>query len=739
MGKRWNPSLWASCRPLGIGLQRPNNYWEVVRAALRSRRHPLYAWRVLSRGVCDGCALGTAGLRDWTIDGVHLCNVRLRLLELNTMDALDPALLADVGALRDLRPSDLRALGRLPHPMLRRRGEPGFTRISWEAALDLAGARLAAGDPARIAAFLTSRGMPNESYYAAQKAMRALGSPNIDNAARVCHSPSAYGLRDGLGVTATTCSYSDVIGTDLVVFIGANPANNQPVFMKYLLHARREGTRVLCVNPHREPGMERYWVPSDPESALFGTRMTDCWFQVSTGGDLPFLVGALKTIDAEGWIHGDFVDAHTTGYGDAVAVARGASWEQLERGSGLPRAEMAAFARELHEAGSAVLIWSMGATQHIFGEDNVRAIVNLALSQGFVGREKCGLMPIRGHSGVQGGAEMGCYATALPGHRPVTEEGAAEVAAHWGFDVPARAGLTAPQMLDAAHAGELDVLISAGGNFVEVMPDPDWVRAALARVPLRVHMDLVLSTQMLVDPAQEVLLLPMTTRYESPGGVTETTTERRVIYSPEIPGHRIAEARPEWRVFGELAARARPDRADAVRFTDAAAIRREVAAVVPGYKQIAQLRERGDQFQVGGERLCEGWVFPTADGRAHFTTVTLPEPEPDDGRLRLSTRRGKQFNSMVQESKDSLTGSLREHVLLSAADAGRLGLLDGDAVLVRSDHGELPGVARIGPIRAGDVQVHWPEGNVLLARDARSPQSHVPDYNARVSVEQLAG
>ncbi len=223
MAKRWNPSLWASRRPLGIGLQRPNNYWEVVRAALRSRRHPIYAWRVLSRGVCDGCALGTAGLRDWTIDGMHLCNVRLRLLELNTLDALDPAALGDVAALRRLGSPELRALGRLPHPMLRRRGEPGFARISWEQAIEVAGTRLADSEPDRIAAFLTSRGMPNESYYAAQKAIRALGSPNIDNAARVCHSPSAHALRDGLGVTATTCSYSDMIGSDLVVFVGREP------------------------------------------------------------------------------------------------------------------------------------------------------------------------------------------------------------------------------------------------------------------------------------------------------------------------------------------------------------------------------------------------------------------------------------------------------------------------------------------------------------------------------------
>ncbi len=737
MAHRPDPKLWASRRPFGIGLQRPNNYWEVVRAALRSRNHPRYAWRVLTQGVCDGCALGTSGMKDWTLDGTHLCNVRLRLLELNTMDALDPAPLADVSSLAGSSAAQLRALGRLPVPLLRRAGEPGFTPVTWDTALDLCSERITATTPDRIAAFLTSRGMPNESYYAAQKALRALGSPNIDNAARICHSPSAYALRDGLGVTAATCSYTDLIGSDLVVFIGANPANNQPVTMKYLLAARRAGTRVVCVNPHREPGMDRYWVPSDPESALFGTKMTDRWFQVATGGDLAFLVGTLKALDACGGVDHAFVAGHTTGFDAASTAAAGADWAQLERGCGLPRGEMEAFAAELAAAKTCVLVWSMGATQHVFGEDNVRAIVNLALARGFVGREHCGLMPIRGHSGVQGGAEMGCYATSLPGHRPVSDAGAAELSALWGFDVPARRGLTAPEMLDAADAGELDVLISAGGNFLEVLPDPDWVRGALARIPLRVHLDIVLSPQMLVEPAGDVLVLPAATRYESPGGVTETSTERRVIFSPEIAGGpgRIGQARPEWQVFGDIAARARPDLAAVARFSGTAEIRAEIARVVPGYDRIAELRERGDQFQIGGTRLCEGAVFPTPDGLARFSPTPLPEPPPPDGLLRLSTRRAKQFNSMVQADRDGLTGAVRDDVLLNAGDAAALGIADGAPVVVRNAHGELRGSARVVPIRSGDVQVHWPEGNVLLGRERRSAESGVPDYNARVSVE----
>ncbi len=157
--------------------------------------------------------------------------------------------------------------------------------------------------------------------------------------------------------------------------------------------------------------------------------------------------------------------------------------------------------------------------------------------------------------------------------------------------------------------------------------------------------------------------------------------------------------------------------------------------MVPLYRGIEGLRERGDSFQYGGPHLCEGWEFPTPDGRARFSALSVPEPVADDGLLALSTRRGKQFNSMVQGRRDSLTGAVREAVLISAADAERLGVADGDAVLVRSEHGELRGTAVVSPIAPGNVQVHWPEGNVLISERRRSAEAGIPDYNARVSVE----
>jgi len=736
--KRPTPSNWASLKPFGIGEQRPNNFLEVFRAGWENRDSAGYAWRVLNEGVCDGCALGSKGLADWTIPGIHLCNIRLRLLRLNTMGPLDPSRLADAAALAGLSSAELRELGRLPEPMLRRHGEPGFSPVPWDEALELAAERIRAAGADRCGFYLTSRGMSNESYYAAQKAARAIGTNSVDNAARVCHSPSTFALKDALGVGATTCSYRDWIGTDVIVFIGSNAANNQPVSMKYLHVAKKAGTKVIVVNPFREPGMERYWVPSKPESALFGTRIADEHFAVATGGDLGFLVGALKHMIATDGVDQRFIAEHTEGFDAVREIAAAAGWADIEAVSGTSRERIEAFAELIAGARNGVVVWSMGVTQHERGEDNVRAIVNLALARGWVGREGCGLMPIRGHSGVQGGAEMGCYSTAFPGGAEVSAENAAALGERWGFAVPDRPGLTAPAMLDAAGRGGLDVLFAAGGNFREVLPDPDAVTAALGRIPLRVHMDIVASSQMLVDPPPDgaVLVLPAETRYEARGGVTETSTERRVIFSPEVGAGRIPQARAEWEVFGELAARVRPELAERVRFADTSAIRTEIARTVPRYEPIAGLRAAGDSFQYGGPHLPAGTDFPTASGRARFVAVAVPDPVAPDGRFAVSTRRGKQFNSMVQERSDALTGAVREAVLIAPADAERLGVGDGDRVLLRGDHGELSCTVLTAPLAPGNLQVHWPEGNVLIG-ERRSSEADIPDYNARVEVVRL--
>jgi molybdopterin-dependent oxidoreductase alpha subunit len=732
------PATWASPLPFGLGQAKPHHFAGMARALLDNRDQLPLAWRILRDGVCDGCALGTSGLHDWTMDSIHLCMTRLELLRLNTMKALDPRRLADAEPLAGRSSAELRALGRLGVPLLRRRGEPGFHEVSWDAALGLVAERLRAVPPLRTAFYLTSRGIPNETYYVCQKAARLLGTPHVDNAARLCHAASTVALKRALGHGASTGSYRDWIGADLIVFFGSNAPNAQPVTAKYLYYAKQRGAEVAVVNPLREPGLERYWVPSVPRSALFGTRLCDHWFDVDTGGDLAFANGVLKAlVERPDGVDRGFIGASTAGFAELEAALAEQDWEMLERTSGTRRAEMLRFAELLRRRPDAIFVWSMGITQHAHGVDTVQAILNLGIARGLTGQRHRGLMPIRGHSGVQGGAEVG----AVPVGDRATLERWARV---WGFEPPRAAGLSAVDQVEASARGEIDLWWLIGGNFLETVPGEDASRAALTRPGLRIHHDIVLNRAMLEPPSNAVLLLPATTRYEIPGGVTETTTERRIVFSPEIPGRRIREARPEWEVLCEAVRRAFPDRGVLLRFRDTAEIRREIASAVPLYAGIESLARKGDQVQWGGPTLYEAGNFATPDGKARFFAVRPPDrgragaagAMGDGASLLLSTRRGSQFNSMVWRDRDPLTGAERDELLISEEDALRFGLVERERVAVRSEWGTLELSVRLAPIKPGNAEVHWPEGMALLPRARLDPHSREPDYNARVVIEK---
>src|SRR6185369_10980033 len=216
---------------------------------------------------------------------------------------------------------------------------------SWDDACERIAAALRDVDPQRVAFYLTSRGITNEVYYAAQKAARFLGTNHVDNSARLCHAASTAGMKAALGYGASTCSYFDWLHADLIVFFGSNVANNQPVTTKYLHHAKKNGAQIAVVNPYREPGLERYWIPSIASSALFGTELADHWFDVHTGGDLAFLVGVFRALIESGGVDEAFVRDRTDGFAEARDRALAADWDGLERDSGATRERMRAFAQ----------------------------------------------------------------------------------------------------------------------------------------------------------------------------------------------------------------------------------------------------------------------------------------------------------------------------------------------------------------------------------------------------------
>jgi len=731
----WNPKSWVSLSPNGIGHTKPNHLAEMTRVAVNVRRTPKRAWKILSEGVCDGCALGVAGFHDWTLDGIHLCTTRLKLLEVNCAPAFDHSVLSDISWLRKRTGTELRDMGRLAYPMRRKRGEKGFTRITWDEALDAVGLGIRAAGGDRTAIYLTSRGLTNESYYVAGKAARAMGVANIDSAARTCHAPSTIGLKSTIGVAASTCSLQDVLETDVVILWGANVANNQPVFTKYLYEAKKNGAKVVVINPFLEPGLERYWVPSKAESFLFGTKLCDLHVPVRPEGDVALANALLKVLLERHATDQLFIDQHTSGWDELVQHLSTLNIDELLIDAGVDHSTLTALADLYATSQSAVLIWSMGITQHRYGVEGVQAIVNVALARGNVGRNGAGLMPIRGHSGVQGGAEMGAYATAFPGGVTVSEESALELSALWGFAVPSTPGITAPEMVLAAERDELDVLYLDGSNFLDVMPDPKRVETALSRVPLRIHQDIVLTSQMFID-GDDVILLPAATRYEQEGGGTSTTTERQIAFSPEIvsaPG----EARSEWRIFSDIAVRMNPALEAHFSWPDNKALRTEIAHVVPMYAGIENLSKTHDAIQYGGRHLCEGGEFPLPNGRARFTNLTVSPPTIPEGSFFLSTRRGKQFNSMIFNEIDPLTGATRDAVYIDARDAAMLKVVEGDRVLLRSDIGSMNARVKIVALPSRSIQVHWPEGNVLIDAGINEDASRIPDYNAVVTIEKI--
>ncbi|UCZ53127.1 FdhF/YdeP family oxidoreductase [Bacillus shivajii] len=745
--KKPEPKHWASWVPFGLGKVKPKHIRDTAKVVWENKDNLPYATRILTQGVCDGCALGVAGLKDQTLAGPHICTTRLNVLRLNTMPEIKEEILhQDIDELRKLNSSELRELGRIPYPLSRKPGEKKFTRISWDDALDRVASKVKAIDPKQLAFFLTARGITNESYYVAGKVARFLGTNNIDNASRICHSPSKTALKRSLGIGASSCNYQDWIGTDVLVFWGSVAANNQPVSTKYMYAAKRKGTKIIVINPYHEPSMDKYWIPSVPESALFGTKMADDVYQVNIGGDIAFMNGVIKHwFDMEKQERGSaidhqFVNEHTKGYQELKEHVRKQDWETLEKSSGLSKERMLEFAKLLAKSKSGVFVWSMGLTQHRFGTDNISQVANLAMLRGFLGRKYCGVMPIRGHSGVQGSGEMGADPFVLPGgdFEPRNKERVEKV---WNFDIPDWQGDIVGVSLENAvlpedHERKLKVFYTSGGNFLETMPNPDFIKGCLENVDIRVHQDIILNTSTLVDAKEEVIVLPAMTRYEQPGGGTSTSTERMVYFSPEIKGPRIGEARPEWEIYVDLAKRVKPEGSSVIDYKTAQEIRDEIAIAHPKYDGVQHLKNKGDVFQWGGAWLCEGGECPTEDGKGQLLPIELPELRKPEGHFYVTTRRGKQFNSMIYSDRDPNNNADRFDVLINQSDAKGLGINEGEAIVVYNKYGTFHGRAKYDRTKQGNISVYWPEGNVLIPKGVYEQFAGIPEYNTAVIVEK---
>jgi anaerobic selenocysteine-containing dehydrogenase len=258
----------------------------------------------------------------------------------------------------------------------------------------------------------------------------------------------------------------------------------------------------------------------------------------------------------------------------------------------------------------------------------------------------------------------------------------------------------------------------------------------MANVPLRVHQDIMLTGQMFIEAREEVILLPAKTRYEQDDGGTVTSSERRVVFSPELP-RKIGECRAEWKILRDIAIAAHPERAHLFGCETGWRMREEIARVVPLYEGVQHLRKIGDAFQYGGAHLCAGGVFPTDDGKAHLSAPPLPAGH-EQGRFRVGIRRGCQIDAPVYAEIDPLTGADRDAIFMADADAVRLGLENGERIALVNGRGRYEGRVFLADIAPGNLQVMWPEGNSIIRRRAAVASGGALDYPAEVRVEPVS-
>jgi len=742
---------WRTLAPFGLlDPNKPRHFRTMLRVIGQNITQLPDAWRVLN-GPCNGCALQTDGLRDNVLpDSPHFCLTRLGLIEEALRPPFDPARFADVEKLTALRNEDLEALGRIPVPLLRRRGDRGFQPLTPSSAYDLAAEWIRRHQGDRSAWFTTSKAINNEEYFAFQKFARVVGrTNNLDSCARQCHAASVSALKSTLGVGATSGSLADFMQADILVLAGTNLANNQPLIMRYIDHAKR--TRdglpyVIVVNPYLEPGLDRYWVPSSPVSALFGTQICNQFIRIRVGADVAFFNAVLKCLVEEDLLadrHRTFIADHTNGFNELVAVLRGQSPTALSAHCGVDETQIRDVARRLAAAENITFAWGMGLTQHTTGTDNVKSVVNLALALGQFGRPGAGIAPLRGQSSVQAAGECGVAPNIFPGGDPVNDQSAAHFSQLWNTPVPAKPGLATGPMLDAAHRGDIGLLFCLGGNLLDTMPDRPFIRETLARIPFRIRLDVMMNAEALVEPGEALLILPARNWYEWQHVFTTTSTDRTIrAFGPSISS-RCPEVPESWLLFQSLADRVFGPGNPAFDYPDTDAIRRDMDRSIWMYRGIARLNDPHAELQWGGETLYTNGFDRMPAGRARFTPLTPSVLQLRPDQFMLSTRRGfGQWNSQhrADTSRDYMSGAAsRDDVLLNPDDAARLNLRAGRPIKLTTEGGAATaGVARPDP-RVGPrhVQVFWPFANDLIPRGRYDPDSHEPDYNVAVRIEPL--
>lgn len=714
--------------------------WPAILYVLRHARRTggvRRMWKALrSRNACKTCALGMGGQRGGMVNErgrfPEVCKKSVQAMGADLQGAVPQHFFDDVSIqqMRELSPRTLEAAGRLTQPMMCGPLDSHYRPIEWGEAMTRIADRLKQTEPAESFFYLSGRSS-NEAGFLLQLLARLHGTNHVNSCSYYCHQASGVGLASVTGSGTATVVLDDLEQCDLVFVIGANPSSNHPRFMRTLVEVRRRGGTVIIINPLRELGLDRFKVPSDWRSMLKASKINDLYVQGHIGGDAWILLGVIKALAERDAIDEDFVSNHAVGWSEFESRVDTTSWEEIIEHGGVSKVIIESVADHCQKASRMICCWAMGITHHVCGVDNVRMIANLTIATGQLGQPGCGLLPLRGHSNVQGIGSMGVV--------PKLKDSFFSSLEHaLGVPMPVMEGMDTLACLESAREGGIRTAVCLGGNLYGSNPDASFAAKAFKCIDQVVYLSTTLNTGHAHGQGRETIILPVLPRDEEHQSTTQESMFNYVRFSDGGEA-RHEGPRSEVDVIAELGHR-RFDAGGPVDWHDLSShesIRALIAKVVPGYETIAAADPGGKEFHIKG-RTFHVPEFNTPTKRAVVHDV---QPTPllplKDGEVRVMTIRSEgQFNTVVYEEEDLYRGQdRRDVVLLHTDDMKRLGLVEDQPVLVKSAAGELHVRARHIDIVPGNAAMYFPEANVLVPRhvDVASRTPAFKGFTVRVT------
>lgn len=698
----------------------------------------LKLWRAMSsKNACKTCALGMGGqkggMRNELGHWPEVCKKSLQAMAADMQGRIEERFFKEysIKDLRAMSPRELETAGRLTFPLWRAPGATHYQKISWTDAVQKAADKLRAVNPEQAFFYFSGRSS-NEAAFLLQMFARLYGTNHINNCSYYCHQASGVGLSNSIGSGTATISADDIEQADLFFLVGGNPASNHPRLMTHLMRLRRKGGQVIVINPVRETGLVRFRIPSDVRSLLFGSEIASEYVQVKIGGDIALLLGIAKVIIDSGAVDREYVDQSTEDFESLAALTAATDWNDIVTGSGVAKSEIEHIARIYMRSNRTIFSWTMGITHHEFGVQNVQWIVNLALLRGMIGKSGAGLMPIRGHSNVQGIGSVGVT--------PALKTALAERYVAHGLKLPEHRGFDTMECMQAALAGQMKVGWSLGGNLYGSNPDANFAAQSINKLDMMVYLNTSLNTGHAHATGQETLIFPVLARDEEP---YQSTQESMFNYIRLSDGgvSRHEGVRSELDTIADVATAAvgTSGPVDWHLMRDANQVRNWISLLVPGFESLKTIGETKQEFHVP-DRLMQTRKFPTKSGRARLHAHPIPVlPDTGGAQFNLMTVRSEgQFNTVVYEEEDYYRGQeRRDVVLMNADDMARLALWENQRVTVKNATGVMENqLIRSFDIKAGNILMYYPEANVLVPRQV-DPASKTPSFKC-IPVQVIA-